>query len=1252
MPTALSPHPVRWLLTLFVALPIWACRDQPVEPIAPDGIPATLVAVGSDVPEGVPGEPLEALPAVQVLDASGAGVPNADVTFTVLSGRGRLLGPTTVQTDAQGVGAPQGWVLGVEEGEQTLRAQAAGVTTPVDVTARSVRPPARLVNGAFLLGEGEYESGDGPPGWTTFLQGIGRTALWEVETLVLPNTTGEYRENRVEQCVPMAGTENLLLRARLASPHPHPELKVRLRGEFHPSMESCLLDEEGDGLETSISADFPLSAETAVDGAWEVATPVRWAVTRSPEARALRVGVQARDRSHEGGPDPAGRTVRVEWVSLALPTPGTGAATAMEVLTGDGQWARPGAAAPLAVQVRVMDAEGLSLPQMPVSFQLQAAGEVEQPQVETDESGIASAGLWTLGPTGGLQTLLVTVDGLDPVEVTAHAVPLPSPGTLVNGDFQLNQGAFRDGAGPPGWMVDVDSPDGVGLVEELSWSEVGSHAFRFTQPTGGFGDNRLDQCFPVDPSRGFQPVIRMGSSTPHPAAGLRMNLEFYPDEESCLGDSSNDRVKMPGTGDALRVRTDHFPWPASGVGPQQWAVAEAGAVFPGTLPSAVRFARLSIRVRDRSGGADNPSDPPIPVHLDAVELVPVLAPPPGAPTLSHPPGFYSSPIQLEALPPEDGVTLRYTLDGSLPTEESPVWDAPMVLDDRSSHEPVIARIPTAAPGISQVPTWQQPLAVKLGHAVRVRAFRPGATPGPVVSATYVVAPQGRDRYPVPVISLILDPDDLFHDERGIYVPGASFRPGDAQSGNYHGRGPGWERVAHLDFFETDGSVPFSHGVGVRIHGGHSRNLAQKSLRLYARDEYGAGTLAHPFFPDKPDLAYSRLILRSSGTDWVSTMFRDGLVHSLVEHLPFETQAYRPAVVFLNGEFWGIHNLRERYDHHYFQRVYGIPETELDYLSIDPVAREFVAEPGTTEAWDALMTLVRSLDPMDPGALDQIAARVDLESLAQNLAVHLYVANTDWPHANREIWRARNEPIPGEPLHPRDGRFRWILKDLDLSFGRPTLFLPPADANFDSIEWILRNDWSTEFYRLMMAHPAFARMLLNRIADLSNAILHPDRVIPIIDEMQARIRPLMPDHLARWRHPAGNWDDEVQKMRWFAEGRAAYIRDLHLVNHFQLEGTAVLTVDRSGGGGTVQVNSLVLDGAIPGVSSTGPWSGTYFLGVPIELRALPQPGFRFDGWEFDGGGELSAAELEELESGTGLLTLKGDLTVRARFVSGE
>ncbi|HLR91666.1 MAG TPA: leucine-rich repeat domain-containing protein, partial [Atopostipes sp.] len=276
-----------------------------------------------------------------------------------------------------------------------------------------------------------------------------------------------------------------------------------------------------------------------------------------------------------------------------------------------------------------------------------------------------------------------------------------------------------------------------------------------------------------------------------------------------------------------------------------------------------------------------------------------------APELSKESGFYNQGFELEIAENSEENTVYYTLDGSEPTLNSTVYEEPIQIEPNDDNTLTV---------------------------VRAKVLSENNTMSETVTKSYFVNSNFDERFDLPVFSLVTDPDNLFDEEIGIYT-----------DKNAENRGSDWERPVHLDFFETDGNLALEQELGIRIHGGLTRTYNQKSLRLYAKSEYDTNKyMTYDFFNGLEKMndngsvnEFKRLLLRNSGNDWNQTMFNDALMQSLIEPLgTVDTQAYRPAVVFFNGEYYGIHNIRERYDEYYIQSHYDINKEDLAILEKD------------------------------------------------------------------------------------------------------------------------------------------------------------------------------------------------------------------------------------------------------------------------------------------------------------------------------
>ncbi|MHC5062044.1 MAG: lamin tail domain-containing protein, partial [Planctomycetota bacterium] len=314
--------------------------------------------------------------------------------------------------------------------------------------------------------------------------------------------------------------------------------------------------------------------------------------------------------------------------------------------------------------------------------------------------------------------------------------------------------------------------------------------------------------------------------------------------------------------DRLTYSDEDFPGMPRASGASAW-VASGGVGWNDPYQWA-----LSVPGDDQGSWSSSSDDIGSPgAHQDA----PLPPQPLPGPVFSQPGGMYNTPITVGLSTTTPGAVIRYTLDASVPTETSPVYSSPLSMVSLVGTANTISEIVTS--DCDGYGAWQPPAGeVFKANTLRARVFKSGEIPSKTVSRTYFIDPAMTTRYSMPVVSLITEPDNLFDYETGIYVPGADE--------NYYHRGDEWERDVHVEFIDghltgTPSSVPsaFAQDAGMRIHGGFTRCFARKSLRLYARSEYGASRIDYPVFgPDIPVApeSFKRLILRNGGNECYRT----------------------------------------------------------------------------------------------------------------------------------------------------------------------------------------------------------------------------------------------------------------------------------------------------------------------------------------------------------------------------------------------
>jgi len=622
-------------------------------------------------------------------------------------------------------------------------------------------------------------------------------------------------------------------------------------------------------------------------------------------------------------------------------------------------------------------------------------------------------------------------------------------------------------------------------------------------------------------------------------------------------------------------------------------------------------------------------------------------------------GFYKESFKLTLSHPDPDVCIVYTLDGSEPDinnvegtsyfyknsypeksgepfgellerkYQSIVYDAPIDVYDRSNDENAISNISTT---YHFQPNYFPVEKLNKSLVVRARAYKQSAISRDIATKTYFVFPEGNP-HKIPVISLAVPEASLFDYNKGIYVAGKLFDdwrtlyPNALSNGgspaNYNTIANENEIFSHVEYFDEANNKSFATGIGVRLHGAWSREFPLKSLRLYARSEYGNSHIDCNVFSNQYE-SFKRLILRNSGQDFPSTLMRDGLIHSSVRHLKFDTQAYQPALLYLNGEYWGIHNVRERYDKYYLKRVYEIDEDAFDMLSF-----EHDIEAGDANHYLAMRNYIKNNDIKLGSVYDHVNTLMDVESFIDYQLTQIYIDNRDWPGNNIKFWRKRTAQFEPNMPYGHDGRWRWMLYDTDFCLGRwgysyfNTLSFATEAGNTD---WP-NPDWSTFLLRTLLQNDSFRNDFINRFADLLNTTFLPTRMQHLIVDLKNVISDEVRIHEKRWPNSiVDKWENHIQNMINYVNQRPDYQRK-HICDYFGLTAQVDVQLDVDDPkNGYIRINSIDLKPETVGVDTlTYPWSGVYFAGVPITIEAKPAEGYVFSHWE--GGLNSTSSKIE-------------------------
>ncbi|TVR76559.1 MAG: hypothetical protein EA409_13375 [Saprospirales bacterium] len=520
-------------------------------------------------------------------------------------------------------------------------------------------------------------------------------------------------------------------------------------------------------------------------------------------------------------------------------------------------------------------------------------------------------------------------------------------------------------------------------------------------------------------------------------------------------------------------------------------------------------------------------------------------PSPGAPNLpnfelsltwSHPSGFYDDTLSLEVIVPgENEIEIYFTINGDLPgSDDSLLLSSIELLPTEVLENNPIIEIPTNSSSSPPWYRWRPPGDdLPRAHVVRAAGFKDGEPVTDVLTGTFFVGSEYFTHLELPVFSLVLEEGDLFDHYRGLFVPGNSYDEnpweGAWSGGNFHKRGREWERETHLFYFDEAFEKQLDQKTGIRIHGGGSRSMPSKSIRLYARSYYGEDRIRHDFFEEGPN-EYHRLLLRNSGQDFVRTMYIDGLTHLIVAPMGFEQQRYRPAILFINGAYWGLINIRDRIDKYYFQSHLGVDEDHLDLLEFGG----FTIVEGERDDYLEMMEYVRNHSLEEEMHFRMVEEWMDVENFIDYYIAKMFIATYDWPGNNIRFWRDRSE----------NGKWRWVYFDNDDALA--DLYFNPYNHLMDSTNNPWPNPlWSTELFRNLMESEIFRSRFVNAINRHLADTFDPERTISLAIETANSLRTEMSHHIERWGFPESvdQWEQFNMEVLEFLGSRSCVFLEM-------------------------------------------------------------------------------------------------------------
>ena len=537
-------------------------------------------------------------------------------------------------------------------------------------------------------------------------------------------------------------------------------------------------------------------------------------------------------------------------------------------------------------------------------------------------------------------------------------------------------------------------------------------------------------------------------------------------------------------------------------------------------------------------------------------------------------GITQNPFNLSLSGNTPSQNIRFTTNGSTPTNSSNVYIEPITISENSS--------------------------------VRARIFSNtnNYLPSKVTTESYIF----NSSHDIDIMLLTVNPEDFFDDETGIYVfgPDGTFDTWQPYFGaNFW---EDWERPIHFSFYENNSNEFVEFDGGVKIFGGWSRGQnGQRSLAFFARGQYGDSKFEYPFFDNLNYDRFEAFVLRSSGQDWMRSNMKDIMLTSLMRGSEIDFQEHNPVATYINGEYWGMYNMREKTNEHMLASKHGVDADRITLLTNNAEIIE-----GDNTEYNELINYIENIDYLTDNNYEYLSERIDIKQYALYQATNIFINNTDWPGNNIKFWK-----------HP-ETKWRWIMYDTDFGFG-PWWNWGNFEEN--TLNFALEPNgggwpnppWSTLLFRKLITHINFRNQFINRFADELNTRFLSSNVIQHINQVFGTIQPEINAHFERWKddpslgYEITDVNGHIGFYQWammnFATQRPAIVKE-HIKSQFNLPNFHPLTITNiNSSQGLVEINENL------NIQESS-WTGDYFETVPVKLKAIAELGYEFSHWSGD------------------------------------
>ncbi len=469
-----------------------------------------------------------------------------------------------------------------------------------------------------------------------------------------------------------------------------------------------------------------------------------------------------------------------------------------------------------------------------------------------------------------------------------------------------------------------------------------------------------------------------------------------------------------------------------------------------------------------------------------------------------------------------------------------------------------------------------------------------ALPSPTIDRTYII---DGDNHNLPVISIITDEDHLWDWNTGIYVMG----PNASTNFPYFGSNfwQPWSRKSRMEYFDRNQNKQFEAVFDLEIHGGYSRAEPQKSFRIDAKSIY-TGDVEYPLIERKPEItSFNNFNLRNGGQHGIFNRIQDAVFSRLADGTHIDRMGYQATLVYLNGEFWGLYGIREKFDEHYVESNHGVDKDAIQLLNRDG------ALVGDASHFNESHNIITNQSANSPNFVEVFSSRFDLDNYLDYFIFQTYIQNRDWMGIdwginNVKLWR---QDTAG-------ATWRYMMYDTDFGFA-----LYGGSIYHNYINRARNPDYPNQHSQIFnhaLNNADFRCRFVNRYDDLINTTFQTDVFDAVVDELKTELAPAIPDHIAQWSNQMGPysytyWLNSVNGLKTYNSTRIPTARQ-HINQSFNLQGQKLVELAASPtNSGHIKVNSI-----LPPL----PWDGVYHGGCPITTEAIPSFGYLFSHWTSD------------------------------------